>query len=135
MRGPRTSLSGDFVVLLVGVGGFDRDGAALEFLDERGEGLGLGDGVFARFFAEFFSEEIADADADGGIGQEVFGEEVVERDHFRVLTTEDTESTEEEKFGKAWTSFDCSPCSLCPLWLIFKVYSHSMVAGGLLEMS
>jgi hypothetical protein len=41
----------------------------------------LGNGIFARFLAEFFGEEIADAKPDGGIGQEISGEEVVELDH------------------------------------------------------
>jgi hypothetical protein len=43
----------------------------------------LGNGIFARFLAEFFGEEIADAKPDGGIGQEISGEEVVELDHVK----------------------------------------------------
>ena len=68
-------------MLLIGRLGLDRDRAALQFLDEGTQGLALRDGVGLCFFAELFGQQIANADANGGIWQEISGEKVVDGDH------------------------------------------------------
>ena len=74
-------ISRHLVVLLIGCLGLDGDRAALQFFDESTQGLALRDGVGFCFFAELFGQQVANANANGCIRQEISGEKVVDGDH------------------------------------------------------
>ena len=69
------------VVLFIRRLGLDGNRAALEFFDECAQGLALRDGVGLSLLAEFFGKQVANADANGGVWQEISGEKVVDGDH------------------------------------------------------